>query len=236
VLTVGSLFSGIGGLELGLERAGMRTVWQVEKDDYARRVLARHWPDVPRWDDVRTFPPDDGRDWHCDLICGGFPCQDISSGNAGKQRGIDGERSGLWSEFARILGTLRPRFAVVENSSDLPLRGLGRVLGDLHLLGFDAEWQVVSARTFGAPHLRRRTFIVCYPNCSRQPRAVVYPKAHEERSFAESRRWWGAEPGVGRVADGVSGAMDRLRCLGNAVVPQVAEWLGRRIIANAGLV
>lgn len=130
-LTVGSLFSGIGGLELGLERAGMRTVWQVEQNEYCRKVLAKHWPDVQRFIDVRevgahNLPP-------VDLICGGFPCQDIS--NAGTMEGLAGERSGLWSEYARIVRELRPRYVVVENVSALLARGIGCVLGDLAGLG-----------------------------------------------------------------------------------------------------
>src|SRR5687767_562507 len=110
-MTFGSLFAGIGGFDLGFERAGMRCEWQVEIDPYCRRVLAKHWPDVRRWDDVRTFPPDG--DWGVDVICGGFPCQDISA--AGKQAGIEGERSGLWGEYERIIRVLRPRIVVVEN-------------------------------------------------------------------------------------------------------------------------
>lgn len=224
-MTFGSLFSGAGGLDLGLERAGLRCAWQCEIDPYARRVLEKHWPDVRRWDDVRTFPP--AGDWSCDLIGGGFPCTDISP--AGKRKGIDGKQSGLWVEFSRILGVIRPRFVLVENSADLSLRGLGRVLGDLCLLGFDVEWQVISARSAGAPHLRRRTFIVCYPNGSRRA-PVMDAKAHKEWAKSCKRVGWDAEPRLGRVVARTSHVVDRLRVLGNAVVPQVAEWIGRRIL------
>jgi DNA (cytosine-5)-methyltransferase 1 len=164
-MTFGSLFAGIGGFDLGLERAGMECAWQVEIDGYARRVLERHWPDVRRWDDVRTFPPDPGDDWRVDVLCGGFPCQDISL--AGRQAGIDGERSGLWSEFARIIGVLRPRYVIVENVAALVKRGLSRVIGDLVSLGYDAEWDVISAQSVGAPHIRERLWIVAYANGSR---------------------------------------------------------------------
>ena len=169
VVTVGSLFSGIGGIELGLERssneyARFKTVWQVEIDDYARRVLEKHWPDVRRWDDVRTFPAEPVDEWGCDLICGGFPCQDISY--AGKGAGLSGERSGLWYEFARVVSVVRPRYVLVENVAALLTRGLGDVLGTLASLGYDAEWSVVSACSLGAPHTRERLFIVAYPNDS----------------------------------------------------------------------
>ena len=164
-LTFGSLFAGIGGMDLGLERAGMECRWQVEIDPYATRVLARHWPDVRRHDDVRTFPPDDGTDWQVDLIAGGFPCQDISY--AGKGAGLSGERSGLWFEFARVVRTLRPRFLIVENVPALLTRGLDAVLGTLASLGYDAEWTCLPAAAVGAPHIRDRVFILAYSQCSR---------------------------------------------------------------------
>ena len=157
-MRVGSLFSGIGGLELGLERTGMETVWQVECDPYALKVLEKHWPNVRRHTDVRTFPPTEG-DWSCDLICGGFPCQDVSL--AGKREGlVEGNRSGLWFEFARIIRTLRPRYVIVENVPGLLSDGFGRVLGDLAESRYDAEWGVLSAAGVGAPHLRRRVFVI----------------------------------------------------------------------------
>jgi DNA (cytosine-5)-methyltransferase 1 len=160
-LTFGSLFAGVGGFDLGFERAGMRCIWQVEKDKYATKVLAKHWPTVRRWDDVCTFPPEPAADWSCDVICGGFPCQDIS--NAGKREGIDGARSGLWREYARIIRVLRPRYVVVENVAALLVRGMDRVLGDLARSGYDAEWSCISCCSMGAPHMRERLFIVAYP-------------------------------------------------------------------------
>ena len=154
-MKVGSLFSGIGGLELGIERAlDAKTVWQIEADSFCRRVLARHWPDAQRYDDVRTafdLP-------FVDVICGGFPCQDISA--AGKGAGLDGARSGLWREFRRIVEEVRPFAVVVENVPTLRTRGLSRVVGDLDALGYVGEWGVVSAASVGAPHLRRRLFII----------------------------------------------------------------------------
>lgn len=157
-MTYGSLFSGIGGLDLALEAFGHTPVWQAESDPYARAVLAKHWPEVRRYNDVREIdheaPP-------ADIICGGFPCQDISS--AGSRAGIDGARSGLWAEYARIVRELRPRAVFVENVSDLAVRGLDRVLGDLAAIGFDAEWTCVRASDVGAPHRRERIFILAYP-------------------------------------------------------------------------
>jgi DNA (cytosine-5)-methyltransferase 1 len=157
------LFSGIGGFSLGLERAGMRTVAFCEIDPFARRVLAKHWPDVPCYDDVRSLTAKrlaaDGIA-AVDVICGGFPCQDISF--AGKGAGLAGERSGLWSEYARIIGEFRPRFVIVENVAALLSRGLDAVLGDLASLGYDAEWHCIPASAIGAPHRRDRVWILAY--------------------------------------------------------------------------
>lgn len=156
-LTIGSLFSGIGGLELGLERAGLGpVVWQVERDAWCRGVLARHWPDARRFEDVTDFREVP----HVDLICGGFPCQDISV--AGTGAGLAGQRSGLWREYARIVRMVRPRFVVVENVSALLGRGLGEVLGDLAASGYDALWDCLPAAAVGAPHRRDRVFVVAW--------------------------------------------------------------------------
>jgi DNA (cytosine-5)-methyltransferase 1 len=241
-LTVGSLFAGIGGLDLGLERAGMRTVWQVEKDEYARRVLAKHWPDVRRHDDVCTFPPGDPDDWRCDLICGGFPCQDISF--AGFGGGLDGERSGLWREYARIVRELRPRYVLVENVAALLVRGLDVVLGALASLGYDAEWECLPASCFGFNHNRDRLFICAYREGSI---SGVFAESRDEwrRTFKSRRlaghqacaRWPGqrfeGEPDVAVLVDGIPESLGRHgpgKAYGNAVVPDVAEWIGRRIV------
>ncbi len=158
-MKIGSLFSGIGGLDLGLEWAGVgRTVWQVERDPFCRSVLERHWPNAARFDDVRTVGAHNLEP--VDVICGGFPCQDISY--AGKGLGLSGERSGLWYEFARIVGEMGPRFVVVENVAALITRGIGDVLGTLSDLGYDAQWRAIRASDVGAPHRRERIFIVAY--------------------------------------------------------------------------
>lgn len=133
--------------------------WQVEIDEYCRNILERHFPGVSRWDDVRTFQPTP-----VDVLVGGFPCQDISQ--AGRRAGIDGERSGLWSEFYRIIRTIRPRFVVVENVAGLLVRGIDRVLGDLAAVGYDAEWECIPAVSVGAPHIRDRIWITAYPNAN----------------------------------------------------------------------
>lgn len=253
-MRVGSLFTGIGGFDLGLERAGMSVAWQSEIDPYASAVLRKHWPDVPNLGDIRNIrnPPT------VDVLCGGFPCQDISV--AGKGAGIEGERSGLWREYARIIGEVRPRYVVVENVAALLGRGLGRVLGDLAALGYDAEWHCIPAADVGAPHRRDRLWIVAYPYPLResQPQGgeqdqrgragdcgAHVANAHDSRrvkqwrpfaireefSAAECGGWWRTEPDVGRVADGIPARVDRLRCLGNAIVPQIAEIIGKAIVS-----
>lgn len=199
-LAIGSLFSGLGGLELGLEAAipGAHTRWQVEREDFPRSILAHHWPDADRRvQDVRlacrTYAAIDGACFQAgelepvDLICGGFPCQDLSV--AGRGRGLSGAKSGLWFEFLRIIRHLRPRFVVVENVPALLTRGLGTVLGGLAESGYNAEWSVLSAADVGAHHLRRRLFIVAetaHPHSD-----IVWPEQESKR--------WGLGEGVARL-------------------------------------
>jgi DNA (cytosine-5)-methyltransferase 1 len=236
-MTFGSLFAGIGGFDLGFERAGMVCKWQVEIDPYARRVLEKHWPNVPKWDDVRTFPP--AGDWGVDVICGGFPCTDIS--NAGLRAGIEGKHSGLWKESARIIRILRPRFVVVENVAALLFRGIDVVLGDLASLGFDAEWEVLSACAFGAPHTRERLFIVANADGSfvraSGPAEIEAGTAnvpvYETLRKGQMGGRWATESEPCSVVYGLSGIVEQLRPYGNVVVPQVAEWIGRRIMEAA---
>jgi DNA (cytosine-5)-methyltransferase 1 len=161
------IFSGIGGFSLGLERTGgFETVAFCEIDPYCRRVLAKHWPGVPCYEDVRELTAErlaaDGI--AVDVIAGGFPCQDISE--AGLRTGLQGARSGLWREYSRLVGELRPRFVIVENVSELLRNGLGDVLGDLAKVGYDAEWHSIPALAVGADHIRERIWIVAYPNCA----------------------------------------------------------------------
>jgi DNA (cytosine-5)-methyltransferase 1 len=263
-MNVLDLFSGIGGFSLGLERAGMRTVAFCEIEPYARSVLAKHWPDVPCYDDVRGLTAErlaaDGI--AADVICGGFPCQDISV--VGKNGGINAERSGLWSEYARIVGEVRPRFIIVENVAALLGRGIDRVLGDLAALGYDAEWHCIPASYVGAAHRRDRVWIVANPDCGdaqrgSRERSRLWTEKISERAddnpgrpskgladadsiatfgaaiSRQERNSWEPEPDVGRVANGVPSRVDRLKGLGNAVVPQIPEIIGRAIMNSLTL-
>jgi DNA (cytosine-5)-methyltransferase 1 len=222
VITFGSLFSGIGGLDLGLERAGMECAWQVEIDPYCRQVLQKHWPNVPKYDDVRTFTPT-----AVDVVAGGFPCQDVSV--AGPKVGIDGPRSGLWGELHRIICEVRPRCAIVENTAGLLVRGLNRVLGDLARIGYDAEWGVLSSCRFGAPHVRQRVFIVAYPASQRQGQ-LRRIRCEEKGEKIGGVHWSESKSGIQRELDGVPYRMERCRGIGNAVDPRVAEWIGCRVV------
>lgn len=216
--TLGSLFSGIGGLDLGLERAGFEVRWQVEIDPYCRRVLERHWPNVQRYADVAALAGEELE--RVDCIAGGFPCQPVSLAG----RGLAQQDSRwLWPEFDRIIRAVGPRLVIVENVPGLLGRGLGIVLGDLADLGFDAEWSCVSACSLGAPHMRKRLFVVAHAmRFGRQ-------EAHDHLELPPIGRgdWWSSEPAVGRVADGSADWVARMKGLGNAVVPQVAEVVGQ---------
>lgn len=238
-LNVVSLFSGIGGIELGLEAAGMTTVAQVEQDPYCQQVLAHNWPEVPRHDDVRTF-----RDWwgsairpRVDVVAGGFPCQPFST--AGHQQGTGDPRWG-WPWFADVVRLVRPRYVVVENVAALlaDRDAFGWLLADLADYGFDAEWSVLPACALGAPHTRRRLFLVAHTDrvngperlgrldplgrkallaCTRDARAW---RDRVDRSIQAASR----DP---RNAHGSATAM--AKAAGNAVVPAVAEYVGRVI-------
>ena len=318
------LFSGIGGFELGLQRAGFEIAAMCEIDPYCRKVLRKHWPDVPIYEDVRELKGEDIP--QVDVITGGFPCQDIS--HAGRGAGISGSRSGLWRDMARVIGLARPRYVIVENVAALLGRGLDVVLSDLAALGYDAEWHCIPAAAVGAPHIRDRIWIVAYPQHSDADRQRLHrarkhdggsePRHEQSRlsgplgeilanaaRFQPGRKeqrpeWeragqgsepepvpdagragcedvqggrqaergdgdgaagrrdrangrlspdangepmgrpsvarqehcqWLPEPDVGRVAHGVPNRVDRLRALGNAVVPQIPEMIGRAILA-----
>lgn len=249
-----ALFAGAGGGILGGKLLGWRTVCAVEWDAYAASVLVARQNDgtldaFPIWDDVQTF---DGRPWRgiVDVVSGGFPCQDISA--AGKGAGIEGERSGMWKHMARIIGEVRPKYALVENSPMLTSRGLGVVLGDLASLGYDAKWGVLGAIDVGAPHKRERIWIMANTNKVRElqqsgieqeerkrarhssedvsdtnsaglEKQLSKEPVGEEYPAAQRCRWWEAEPGVGRVVDGMASRVDRLACLGNGQVPAVVR-------------
>ena len=209
-----SLFAGIGGFEMGLERSGgFQTVAQCEIDPFCNKVLAKHWPEVKRYGDIRELTAArlaaDGI--AVDAICGGFPCQDIS--NAGKCAGIEGERSGLWAEYARLIGELRPSVVFVENVSALLGRGLDRVLGDLAALGYDAWWDCIPASAVGAPHQRDRLWLVAYPSSTRLDFGKLHTRVREEAQREESRKaaFMGG-PARGRqdvLADAIGGGRPR---------------------------
>lgn len=239
---IGSLFSGIGGLELGLERAGLgQTTVQVEQDKQCREWLRLHWEHAAQFPDVREVDADDLG--YVEVLCGGFPCQDISAAKHNAE-GITGSRSGLWSEFARAIGEVRPRIVVVENSSMLIRRGIDVVCGSLAAIGYDCEWNVVRASEVGAPHNRPRTFLVAYPHDwgtalrrewelqghAPPDRAGLL---HRGRAPApDTRQWRSIQSPCPWLADGVPTEMAPLRrAYGNAVVPQVAEYVGGLIVS-----
>ena len=268
----GSLFSGIGGIDLGLQRAGMTPAWHSEIEPYACRVLAKHWPDVPNLGDIRDI------DWTrvagVDLLAGGYPCQPFS--HAGVRRGEEDPRH-LWPMFAECIRVVRPRYALLENVSGHLTLGFGSVLADLAALGYDAQWDCIPAAAVGAPHLRDRVFVIARDTRTEQRRPLA--DSDDGRSWDSLRAGWNAtwhgstdvadaaggrlqtaegsalrvvpdadagrhhrgtpprghrwqpEPNLGRVAHGIPRRMDRLRGLGNAVVPQVAEHVGRIIMS-----
>lgn len=253
-LTFGSLFAGIGGFDLGFERAGMVCKWQVEIDDYANRVLAKHWPNVHRERDIRECGSHNLEP--VNVVCGGFPCQDVSYN--GLRAGIHGKRSGLFEQAIRVVREIGPEVVVLENVAALLDGGLGEVLRCLAESGYDAEWDVLPACSVGADQIRERIFILAYAKhtglawrrgvdrvgptmlvgsgvCDVESPGGTFQADATLASVARNQSQWNGEPGVDRVAHGVSNRAHRLRGLGNAVVPQVAEWIGRRIVAVAGV-
>ena len=228
-----ALCAGVGGLELGLRLSvsRYRTVCYVERETYAAAVLvarmeAGELDEAPIWDDVETF---DGRRWrgYVHIISAGFPCQPWSA--AGSQKGTKDERW-VWPEIARIIREVEPRYVFLENVPNLAIGGLGVVLGDLALCGFDAEWDLFSAESEGAPHVRKRIFILAMADSngtrqpSRGPRGEIgrAPEQPEPSMGREPGEWWEVEPRLGRVVDGAPNWVDRIRSIGNGVVPAVA--------------
>lgn len=231
------LFSGIGGFSLGLEKAGFETIAFCESEEYPRAILRKHWPDVPIYADIRNLTGErlqsDGLSGF-DVITAGFPCQDISVAGAGK--GIDGERSGLWSEVSRLVGDIRPRWVLLENVAALLGRGMGRVIGDLAAIGYDCQWEVISASSIGAPHRRQRVFIVAHDRSQRIQGISEFPIfRQQEFSWCENVRRSEDIPDrctlypskLCRSRDGVS---ERLHALGNSLIPQIPEMIGRAIM------
>lgn len=252
------LFSGIGGFSLGLERAGpFRTVAFCEREPFCQAVLKKHWPSIPIYDDVRTIPTD--RLGRIDLICGGFPCQPWSV--AGQRRGAEDDRD-LWPFMASLIEKLRPRWVIGENVRGFinePL-GLKRSLSDLESIGYQTTPFVIPACAVDAKHRRDRVWIIAHPNSNSEsdgsinegtrsrelvPDATSTRLERTERekfkgerkgfassSYSEQSNWWQSEPAVGRVANGIPRRVDRLKSLGNAVVPQVVEQIGKAILTG----
>lgn len=286
-----SLFSGIGGIELGLERTGgFETVGFCEMDKHCQKVLNKHWPEVKVYPDVTKLTHMNGPDgnWYLtdatdvndypincteayiDVICGGFPCQDISNG--GKKKGIkSGTRSGLWKEYARLINELRPKYVIIENVGALRKNGLGIVLNDLAGLGYDAEWATITADSVGYPHQRERLFIIAYPSSQRQHEhsgEERYLQVNEERENTQAHiereecqseseqvrpilsrgtfdRLRSSYPderaSVSRLRRTVNGIpagthesrrKQRIKQIGNAVVPRIMEIIGKAILES----
>jgi DNA (cytosine-5)-methyltransferase 1 len=233
------LFAGIGGMTLGLERAGFRCIGQVEINPFSRQVLAKHWPEVPRHDDVRTAITwwDSEPRPRVDCIAGGYPCQPDST--AGKRLGTDDERW-LWPEMARVIHALQPRYVIGENVDGHRSGGLRFVLRDLDRLGYTATAGTIRACEVGAPHPRPRVFVVAHANSVDGPAGLGagqgWPLRNldgEPRTWPDPSGWILATPPRSRgVADGVPAGLDaaRIKALGNAVVPAVAEHIGRLTI------
>ena len=234
----GSLFTGIGGLDLGLEASGMECVWQVEYENFCKEVLKERWPDVKRYEDIFEVNAEELES--VDLICGGFPCQPVSQ--AGKRAGTSDERW-LWPEFARIIRTIKPKWVVAENVTGLLSANAGRafaeVLRDLAESGYDAVWDVFPSggpSGVGAPHRRERIFIIAKladtdsERLEREKRKGKAGKKRKPKGYSSQRSQWATEPNVGRVADGIPNRLHRLKALGNAVVPQVTEKIGNMIM------
>jgi len=302
--SIGSLFSGIGGIEIGFENAGFKTIWFVENDPYAQKILNKQFLTAQIYGDIKNL--DFKSVPKVDIITGGFPCQDIS--NAGNRAGIQGSRSSLWKYYLKAISEIRPKIAFIENVSALLNRGLDTVLSDLASIGYDAEWHCVPASAVGALHKRDRIYIIAYPNCNgclnerklqkkrcegdafkeirrdytrsrydeqksfnasnsmfrgynrkqcqeslqkknsnvensicngvkkryrkknnRGEKSQEYSNYPSKPSTGEWQSIWSTEPKLGRVVDGIPNRMDRVKCLGNAVVPQVAEVIARAI-------
>lgn len=241
-LTHGSLFSGIGGFELGAEMSGIKTLWNCEFEEHKRKILKKHFPDSIQYNDVRSmYNP-----CYVDIMSGGFPCQDISIANVsnkniwenGKVKGINGERSGLWKEYSRILGEVRPKYILFENSPMLVIRGFERVLCDLSKSGYDCQWQCLQATQFGFNHRRERVYGIAYTReigCKNNSpiflpiQKVLREKTPRQNALPMSFKRFNSQSNYEcvRMDDGFSYELDKRRIedMGNAVIPLIAHYL-----------
>jgi len=226
----GSLFSGIGGFVIGAERAGIKTLWNCEFENYQRNILKKIDKDAEQYTDVRTAEIKR----YVDIISGGFPCQDISV--AGKMEGIKGERSGLWSEMWRIIRDIRPKYVIIENSPALLIRGFEQVLCDLSKIGYDAEWQSISNIAFGYPHKRERLYAIAYANekrlqsdiCTNRGFESIFRKwtPNQNDGYTLSKRIHEIGPSeVIRNGNGFQSWTHRVGSVGNSVNPTIAQYL-----------
>lgn len=240
VYSVGSLFSGIGGLELGLTRTGrFQPAYFVEKDEYARKVLRKHYPVTPIEKDVVRFPYRPIKDWHCNVLSAGFPCQDIST--SGPKTGFSGKKSSLFFEVIRVARLLRPKGILLENVATMLDRGMDEVLWSLSEIGYDAEWHVVSCESVGGSHKRPRVFVLAYTSGARSKAGVseetcgskgytgIPYNCRDKSSGWKGSSHWATEPNVGQLVDGFRDRACQLKALGNAVVPQCSEIIGYRL-------
>jgi DNA (cytosine-5)-methyltransferase 1 len=276
------LFSGIGGFSLGLEKAGMKTVAFCEIDQTCRQVLKKHWPETAIYKDIRELSYLNGKIFHVpmsldsayglrthiDIICGGFPCQDVSV--AGRKKGLkndNGEptRSGLWFEYKRLIKEIAPKYVIIENVANLRNEGLITVLRDLNEIGYDSEWAIIPASRIGLPHLRERIWIVAYPNSQRrhvmedtskgrnlfrylngnvetqkkdrQSKLELWARQNGKVHRRLTTSFWESESGILGMVDGLSKELvdandERIKQLGNTIVPGIAELIGRAIMED----
>lgn len=252
-MTHGSLFSGIGGIDLGLEWSGFETVFQVEIDSFCNVVLEKHWPHVKRYKDIKDVGKHNLT--AVDLISGGFPCQDVSFAAGGKERGLHRKRSGLWFEYARIVNELKPNWVLIENVPNLKNFGADQVISDMERAGYSCWASVVGVDTFGAPHQRRRVFILCHNNSNGVGSIgegmvegwALSPELEGKMAQAcQDWSYWQHELGAGdarssgdaeesesdsyarnlRTIHGIPDGVDRLKTLGNACTPVIPALIG----------
>ncbi len=241
----GSLFSGIGGFDLAARNVGFKNIWCCEIDSHCQKVLQTQFPESELHPDITRF----NNPSKVDIISGGFPCQDISNArtwnSSGKYKaiGIKGKRSGLWAHFARIISIVKPKYVVIENVPALTKKGFEKVLYDLAVLGYDAEWTIISAAEFGAPHLRKRLWIVAYPiGFGRKHEGIIFsnefreqiPQSSKWKPSGTIRRTDGKKtlPKSFGIHDGISRKLDdaqRIAALGNSIIPDIAEFIFERI-------